>query len=673
MVAMIFGLVLATYWPALGGGLVWDDAAHVTRPDLQSLAGLVRIWTDLHSTQQYYPVLHSAFWIEHRLWGDGTLGYHLVNVILHATSCCLLALFLQRLWRPDRGGAVSPPAASGLPAGAEWLAAAIFAVHPVCVESVAWISEQKNTLSLVFYLLAALAYLDFDLRRHRWSYERALAFFILALATKSVTATLPAALLVVLWWRNGRLSGRRDVAPLIPWFIVAAGAGLLTVWVERKLIGAEGAGFDLSFGQRLLLAGRVVWFYVGKVVWPADLMFVYPRWDVPALAAGWFLALAGVVATTLALWLVRGRSRGPLAAWLFFVGTLFPALGFLNVYPFRFSYVADHFQYHACLGVIVAAAVGLSLLADRTPPRVRAGAWVSCGLLVIGLALLARRQSGIYRDGGTLYRATLAKNPECWMAHNNLGVELTSSPGHLPEALAHYERALQLQPDYAEAHNNYGNALATLPGRAPEALAHFAEALRLQPNFAEAHVNLANALVEMPGRSPEAIAHYEQALRLSPGVAEIHYDLANALAKSPDRVSEALVHYAEALRLNPAYAEAHVNLANALAGIPGRMPEALAHYAQALRLNPSLAKTHYDLAFQLSKLPGREADAIAEYEEALRLKPDYAKTHNNLAIEYARQGRMEEAEKHWVRALELNPGYEDARRNLDLLHHLKKK
>ena len=324
--ALILGLTFACYWPALNGGLVWDDSAHVTRAELQSGAGLWRIWSDPHATQQYYPLLHSAFWIEHRLWGDATLGYHLANVLQHATAACLLVLILRRLNVP----------------GAR-VAGLLFAVHPVCVESVAWISEQKNTLSLVFYLTAALAYLRFDRDRRHPSAHRAYLLasllFILALLTKTVTATLPAALLVVFWWRRGRISWRRDVVPLVPWFVLAIASGLFTAWVERRLIGAEGAAFDLTLAQRCLLAGRAIWFYLGKLLWPVHLVFVYPRWDVKTAAAGWTGYLALSVLVTAALWILRRRMRGPLAAWLFFVGSLFPALGFLNVYPFLFSCV----------------------------------------------------------------------------------------------------------------------------------------------------------------------------------------------------------------------------------------------------------------------------------------------------------------------------------------------
>jgi len=656
---LIFGLVLACDWPALHGALVWDDAAHVTRPDLRSWSGLGRIWFEVGATQQYYPVLHSAFWIEHRLWGDATLGYHLANILLHAASCCLFALILRRLWHTDS-------TASGISRGAEGFAAAIFAVHPVCVESVAWISEQKNTLSLLWYLLSALAYLEFATRRQRWVYWLALAFFLLAVGTKSVTATLPAALLVVLWWKRGRLCWKYDARPLVPWFFVAAVAGLFTVWAERKLIGAEGAAFDLSAGQRLLLAGRVIWFYLGKLGWPARLMFVYPRWQV-AVGAGWLAGVGGAVAVTAACWSVRRRSRGPLAGWMFFVGSLFPALGFFNVYPFLFSYVADHFQYLASLGVIATMVGGITPLLAKASSAVRRSGGIAGGLLLAGLVLLSNRQSHIYRDSETLYRATLALNPACWMARNNLAVELMKSRAGVAEALVHYEQALRLNPAYAETHNNYANLLATLPGREPEALAHYEQALRLRPDFVDAHVNLANLLVRLPGQMPEALAQYEMALRLAPGFAEAHYGLANALAQVPGRLPDALAQYEQALRLKPDFAQAHVNLANELAKLPGRMPEALAHYEQALHIDPGLAGAHYDLAVQLSELPGREADAVRHFEEALRLRPDYAKAHNDLGVLYARQGRLDEARKHWERALQLDPQYEDARRNLDLL------
>jgi hypothetical protein len=260
---LIFSAVLAAYWPALQGGLHWDDGSHVTRPDLQSVHGLWRIWFDLGATQQYYPLLHTTFWLEHRLWGDDVLGYHLANVLLHAAAACLVVMIVRRLALPGA-----------------WLAGFVFALHPVCVEAVAWISEQKSTLSAVFYLASALLYLSFHDTRRKATYFLAAGLFILAILSKSVTATLPAVLLVILWWRHGRLDWRHDVLPLLPWFAIGVPAGLFTAWVERAFIGATGAAFALTLPQRVLIAGRAVWFYAGKLVWPANLTFSYTHWKI---------------------------------------------------------------------------------------------------------------------------------------------------------------------------------------------------------------------------------------------------------------------------------------------------------------------------------------------------------------------------------------------------------
>src|ERR1035437_4087320 len=349
--ALIPFATVAAYLPALRGGVLWDDNFHLTSPDLQSLHGLWRIWFELGATQQYYPLLHTAFWLEHRVWGDAVLGYHLANVFLHALSACLVVTIVRRLSLP----------------GAR-LAGLIFALHPVCVEAVAWISEQKSTLSGVFCLAAALTYLRFDQTRRKPQYFMALGLFVAALLSKTVTATLPAALLVLLWWLRGRLQWRRDLLPLLPWLGLAVPAGLLTAWVEKVFIGAQGADFALTLPQRLLLAGRALWFYAGKILWPSNLMFSYPRWKTDPGEWPHYLFPLGIVVLAVALGLLARRKRGPLAGFLIFAGTLFPVLGFLNVFPFRYSYVADHFQYLAILGIVVPATSGLMVAAGRISP-----------------------------------------------------------------------------------------------------------------------------------------------------------------------------------------------------------------------------------------------------------------------------------------------------------------
>jgi len=650
--ALLLCTTLIAYSPALNGGLLWDDDRHLTNPGLRSLHGLWRIWFEFGATQQYYPLLHSAFWVEHRLWGDAMLGYHLTNVVLHALSAYLLVRIVKYL---------------GLPGA--WLAGFLFALGPVCVEAVAWVSEQKSTLSAVFYLASALCYLHFDQSRRRTQYFLALALFVLALASKTVTATLPAALLVVLWWQRGRLDWRRDVGPLLPWFALGVSAGAVTTYVERTFVGARGSEFALTFGQRCLVASRALCFYLGKLIWPANLTFIYPRWTVDP-AACWQYGFPAAVLALLALlvWLAaRHHRRGPLAGFLFFAGTLLPALGFFNVYPFIYSYVADHFQYLASLGVIVPAAAGLSAAARRT--QISGGQrTLAAGALVGVLAVLTWRQSGIYENAQTLYRATLARNPDCWLAHNNLGGELLEERGGLTEAISHFEAALRLQPDYPQTYNNLGLALSRVPGRRAEAVPYFETAVRIQPNYAQAQNNLGLALSSLPGRLTESIAHFEAALRTDPDYAQAHNNLGSALSNTPGRLQDAIAEYEAALRIRPDFAEAHYNLANALSETPGRLPEAIAQYREALRLEPDNPQAHNNLGIALSAMPGHLAEAIAEYEAALRIRPDFADAHYNLGLALSRTaGRLPDAIPECEAALRINPDFAPARRMLERL------
>jgi len=624
--------LLAAYWPALRGGFVWDDNAHVTAAALRSLHGLWRIWFSLGATQQYYPLLHSAFWLEHRLWGDAVLGYHLVNLAQHALAACLVVAIVRRLALPGA-----------------WLAGLIFALHPVCVEAVAWISEQKSTLSAVFYLSSAFIYLGFDRTRRRSSYLWALGLFICALLTKTVTATLPAALLVVFWWKRGRLDRRRDVRPLLPWFALAIPAGLFTAWVERTYIAARGADFAITPMQRLLIAGRVPWFYAAKLFWPSNLIFTYPRWTIdPAAWWQWLFPLA-----LLAAFILAAKRRAVLAALLFFVGTLFPVLGFLNVYPFRFSWVADHLQYLACLGIIVPI-VGQARSLQR----------VLNPLLVLILAVLTFRQAAMYGDTETLYRETLVRNPQSWMAHNNLGVALAKMD-RTPEAIHEYQTALRIKPDYAEPHNNLATILSRQPGRLPEAIAEAQEALRLKPDYPEALVNLGSFLAPIPGRLPEAIADYQAALRLKPDHAEAHNNLGLALLEMPGRLPDATAELEAAVQLEPDNAQMHDNLAGALARMPGRLPDAIAEVRAALEIAPGDPQAHDFLGRSLSQMPGRLPDAIAEFETALRLAPDYAQAHNDLGVVLLYvPGRRADAIAEFRAALAINPGDPRAQSNL---------
>ena len=598
--ALVSLVTFAAYFPALAGDFLWDDAGHVTNPALQSWAGLGRIWCEVGATQQYYPLLHSAFWIEHRLWGDAPAGYHVINVLWHATSACLLVAVLRRLAVP---GAL--------------LAGLVFALHPVCVESVAWISEQKNTLSTVCYLAAALAWLRFEDDRRPARYAVASLWFLAALATKTVTATLPAALLVVAWWRRGRLSWRGEVRPLLPWWALGVAAGLGTAWFEATHIGASGDAFTLGGVERGLLAGRVVWFYFGKLLWPAGLTFFYPRWTIDALAAWqWIfpgaalLLLAGLVGWS-------RRDRAPLAAALVFGGTLFPVLGFVNVYPFVFSYVADHFQYLASLGMIAfLAAAATRGFARLAWPR-WSGPVAAAGLLAT-LGGLTWRQSAMYRDLFALYETTLERNPGSWVAHLNLGSALDEA-GDTEKALPHLQRALELKPGYPETLNSLGNGLNRL-GRAGEALPLLEQAVRLQPRFAAAHNTLGATLMNL-GRTTEGIAALGRAVELDPKLARARVNLGWALANT-GKTAEAVAQFEEVRRLQPTLADGEVKWGLTLA-MSGDLTGALPHLTRAVALQPEDADLRHVVGRAFLAL-GRSEDALVQFQAALRLQPNHA-------------------------------------------------
>ncbi len=638
---MFVVLLLATfvaYFPSLRGALLWDDVGHVTSPALQSGSGLLRIWFEPGATQQYYPLLHTAFWLEHQLWGDATLGYHLVNILWHATSACLFFVLLRRLAIPGA-----------------FVAAALFALHPVCVESIAWISEQKNTLSLVFYLAAALAWLRFDDasqtppsvaavydRRspkpdggHRpplQHYLVATLWFLAALLTKTVTATLPCALLVLTWWRRGRLSWRGDVLPLLPWIALGALAGLGTAWFESTQIGAAGAEFTLGPIERGLLAGRVGWFYFVSIIWPLDLAFFYPRWTIDSgVWWQWLFPLATVAVLALAAWWSR-RDRGPLAAALLFGGTLFPVLGFVNVYPFVFSYVADHFQYHASLALFAFFAAAAVRGWDYFQWSRAAGRAAAVAVLLVA-ATLTWQQSAHYRDVVTLYRATLERSPDSWVAHLNLGVALDEA-GETQEALPHLQRALALKADHPETLNSLGNVLNRL-GRSAEARPLLERAVQLQPRFDSAHNTLGVSLMAL-GQSDAGIAAFRRALEINPRLTTARVNLGWALANT-SRPAEALVQFDQARREEPENADVCFKTAWVLVTMR-RLPDALPPARRAVELQPANVDYRLVPATILLEL-GRPAEAAEQFEAALELAPGHPGALHGLQEARRRLGR----------------------------------
>lgn len=609
-------IVVATfvaYGPAMRSGFIWDDDDYVTNNRLlRDWGGLRDIWLRPRATPQYYPLAFSTFWTEYGLWELKPSGYHVTNVLLHAISAVVLWGVLRRLAVPGAA-----------------LAAAIFALHPVCVESVAWITERKNVLSGLLYLLAALAYFRFDPpqadraqhRQWRW-WLAAAVLFALALLSKTVVCTLPAALMLVYWWKRPRLAWR-DVAPLLPLLVLGAALALNTARLESQHVGAAGEDWALTFGQRLIIAGRALWFYAGKLLWPHPLTFIYPRWQMHGASPWLYLYPLAVAAVIVALVLLRGLiGKGPAVAVVFFTGTLLPALGFVNVYPMLFSFVADHFQYLASIGLTALLSAVLwrigGWLISRVGTRFRPIPAVAAAVLIGALGSLTWRQCLMYRDSYTLWQTTVSRNPSCWLAYANLGLatyqraSLLAAQGRSSQAWDEYQRAaelcsesLRLRPSNATAQYDLSLALMAL-GRREQAKAALEAALRADPNFSGAHLahtNLGGMLLSA-GRTSDAIFHYRQAVKIAPDSPELHYNLGVAFLSNA-RYDLAAEEFRTARRLAPGFFQAAANLAVALEAA-GRLDDAVAAYREALELNPLDQTVHERLVRLLAQQSAAE-------------------------------------------------------------------
>jgi protein O-mannosyl-transferase len=606
--ALLITITLLAYLPALPAGFTWDDDAWLTgNPTLGSVRGLWQIWSEPRASMQYYPLLFTSYWIEQRIWGLNPAGYHFVNIVLHGCSAVLLWRILRRL---DVPGA--------------WLAATLFAVHPVHVESVAWITERKNVLSGVFALGSVLAFLrDCGIgdkspasprppRLFGWP----IVLYAAAMLSKTAACSVPAVLLLILWWRRGRMAWR-EVRSLIPMFVVGVAMGLTTAWLEKSHVGAEGSEWAFSPLDRCLIAGRAVWFYAGKLAWPARLTFVYPRWHIDATAAWQYLYPAGVLVAITLLWALRRRiGRGPLVGFLIFAGTLLPALGFFNVYFMRYSFVADHFQYLASIGLLSLAAALLMqvpVIGNRRGPA--AASIVAQSLLITTLGVLTWRQCSIYSDPERLWRDTIDKNPNTWLAWTNLGRVLLDQ-GRNEESLACYARALEVSPEVPDVHSFMGFALMRL-NRFSQAIPHTRRALELKPDYVPA-MNDLGVMLAITGNREEALRYLQRATDLAPKNANIRYNLAYALAQQ-NEFDKAETEYTRVLEINPRTAKAHVGLAELLQR-RGRADEAIEHYRQAVSLMPKACDIRCKLAASLAQR-GQTAQASSELEVVLRIDP----------------------------------------------------
>jgi protein O-mannosyl-transferase len=609
--ALLIGLVLLAYARMRHAEFIWDDEAHLTQnPCIVGPLGLKEIWTSARAV--YYPLVLTTFWIVHKFVGLSPTPYHVVNVLMHTGAALLLWRVLRELG--VRGA---------------WLGSALWALHPVMVQSVAWVTELKNTQSCLFYLLSILCFLKADAQERGepvrwWRFGWALLFFVMAITSKPSTVMLPAVLALCLWWRKRAWRGR-NIATLIPFLVISAVASAWTVWEQKFHSGAIGAEWTHTWPERLIIASRALWFYLAKLVWPDSLTFIYPRWRIDAsqpLAYLPVLAAAGALAI---LWLNRnGRLRPLFFAAAYFVISLFPVLGFFDVYFFRYSFVSDHFQYLASMGPLALAAAGITK-ALVPVQRVSSLRLVVCGTLLFALGFLTWRRSAVYRDGVTLYRDTLKKSPDCWMAHYNLAIALRGE-GESEQAVAHYQQAMALRPEYAEAHYNLARILVET-GEFEDAIAHYEKALTINSADAEAYNNLGSTLLQI-GRVDEAIVRYQKALAIRPDYADASCNLASALLQKGD-TDGAMAYYLSGLALSPNQATAQYNVANVLLQ-KGRTDEAITHYEKTLELRPDNADAHTNLGNAFLQ-KGRAKDAIAQYRNALQIAPENVGAQTNLA------------------------------------------
>jgi tetratricopeptide (TPR) repeat protein len=617
------------YQPAWQAGFIWDDDVYVTHNRLLTVPdGLQRIWFSQDSPSQYFPLVYTVLRMERSAWGLAASGYHWVNILLHAANALVLWGLLRRLRLP-----------------AAWLAAALFALHPVQVESVAWVTELKNVLSLFCCLLAAWAWVEFvGDRPGAWRYYcGALLFQALALFAKTTACTWPVALLLVLWLQHKPITLRR-ARQMVPFFAMSLVMGLVSIWWEQHHQYAVGAAFDLPWMSRVLVASRAVWFHLGKLLWPVGLSFSYARWHIDPADPRQYAWLA---ACLLAGGVVWAAGRGLRMAVLFYVAMLAPLLGFINEYTFRYTFVADHYQYVACIGLLALAAAALDQWLGRFGRPAKTFI-LTCLLALLGV--LTWRQCRNYADSETLWRATLANNPASIIARNNLSSALLDKrrwdesmalsrevlagdandpvaqcnlgfalleKGRAEEAIPHFQRAIAAEPNAPNAYYHLGRACLQLR-RYEAAMTNFQTTIRLQPDSAEAYCNLGYALFQT-GQAPAAISNYDRSLALEPDYALAHNDLGSILLQLGD-TNQARLHFERAVKDMPGYAEAHYNLGGLLLAA-GQLDEALSQYEKVAQLNPRLAGAH----FMMGKLAaayaraGRPDRAVAVLTRAFEL------------------------------------------------------
>jgi len=610
-VAIIFAVSFWIYWPALRGDFVWDDGWYIaTNPLMNDSAGLWKIWFHPGSWVEYYPLQETVQWLQWQLWGNNTLGYHLTNVLLHILNALLVWRLLAKFHLKYA-----------------WLGGLIFAVHPVQVESVAYISELKNTLSLPFFLLAICRWMDFEEHQRDKDYYITLALFLAGMLCKITMAPFPAIILLYAWWKRERIQWS-DFMRTVPFGIISVVLGVTTLWSgdAYRAMGHEQPEIIPMGGllYRLDGVGLISTVYLARFFLPLDVMLVYPQWRVNPHVLNeympWLIFGGG------AWWLWKKRrtwGRHVLLGLGFFLLNLAPFLGFVPVSYMSFTWAMDHLLYLPMIGLIGLIIAGMSDFQRRFPTD-RPYLMGAAAIMVALMALESRAFANLFVNEETLWTYVLQRNPHVWLAYHDLGCNLMDQKRYA-EALPHFEKVVQMNPNFADGHYNLGIALGKL-NRREEAGQQYQTALRINPWDEKSYINLADILFQ-EGHAAEAIQLYRQALALVPNLALVHYNLGNALMHS------------------------------------GQLPEAIQELKTAVTLAPGLAQAHENLGVALAQ-SGDISSAIGQFQVAIQINPSYVAAHNNLGLAFAQTGRMPEAKEQFQKVLQIDPDNANARASL---------
>ncbi|MCE0497278.1 MAG: tetratricopeptide repeat protein [Methylacidiphilales bacterium] len=644
--AVIIFATAVIFWPVLHGDWLWDDGFDITQnPVTQSANGLWSIWFEPGSQADYYPLKASVQWAQWHLWGNDTFGYHVTNIVLHLAASLLVWRLFHKL---------------GLRLA--WLGGLLFAIHPVQVESVAWIAELKNTLSMPFFLLSMCFYLDYDGSGSRRDYLLALGFFLLAMLSKTTLVMFPVVILLYAWWKRGRF-GWNDLKASTPFFLVSLTLGWVTLrcghWYSQ-LHHAPSQAPDLGgVLSRLALTGSSLAFYFWKAVWPAHLLPIYPQWKIDPPSLPELLPWPVMAGYFFWFWKYRASwGRHMLLGLGYFLMMLAPFVSVSVAGYTYFTWVMDHFLYVPIVGLIGLAVAGLGALDNRAAPGLRFIGWAGVATILVLLAGKSRSYAEKFASPENLWSYCVAHNPESWMAHYNLGIAL-SQKGEEDEAIAQFQKTMEINPGHVLAHTNLGMALFH-KGQVDAAIEQYQKVLQIYPDIAQAHNNLGNAYLKK-GWIDAAIAQYQKALEINPNYASVHTNLGDVLLQEV-RMDEAIAQYQEALGIDPNDVEAHFKFGNALLQ-KGRMDEAIAQYQKALELNPNYMEAHYNLGNALLQ-KGRVDEAIVQFKKALEINRNLPEAHSNLGIALIQKGRVNEAISQFQEALRLKPDYSDAQKNL---------